>query len=88
MLDAILEYISTGHVPTVFVEKEEENKRKSNSIMSFDKLDFPQRMNGSNLRIHSKVLDSFKVPFQYLPLPSCPVLKPIESKPSNETMPM
>ncbi|KAJ8674081.1 hypothetical protein QAD02_005343 [Eretmocerus hayati] len=87
MLDAILEFATTGHVPTVFKEAENLVKDKKN-VMPLDYLDLPKRMADSHLNQHSKVLGRPKFGQQYQPLPACPVLNLADPVPLNETAPM
>ncbi|XP_046428490.1 membrane-bound transcription factor site-1 protease isoform X2 [Neodiprion fabricii] len=95
MLDAILEFATTGHVPTVF---EEASRRDKNSVdgkhwMSKDQEAtetlLPQRMEGSHLSRHSKVLevDAGGAGGRLRPLPACPVALLAVPYPLNESVP-
>ncbi|XP_011504283.1 PREDICTED: membrane-bound transcription factor site-1 protease [Ceratosolen solmsi marchali] len=87
MLDAILEYATTGRIPSVFIEEENRIKGKRN-IMSLDTTDLPKRMADSHLNRHSKVLEPAGSALHYRPLPSCPISILATPEPLNETAPV
>lgn len=87
MLDAILEFATTGRVPSVF---EEASKRGVNSVhgKTEAEVELPQRMEGSHLCRHSKVLEVDAGGSGRLrPLPSCPVPILAVPQPLNESVP-
>lgn len=68
MLDAMLEYTSTSHLPSVF---------KDSKMTSWEKVvetDIPVRMDGNRLYRYSKVLEGNLGESQARPLPQCPHL--------------
>ena len=89
MLDAILEYATTGYVPSVFMNEEYRYKPKtSDRIGNLEIGDLPKRMEGSHLSRHSKVLESEGVNGVRLrPLPSCPIAILAVPHPLNESAP-
>ncbi|CAB3366260.1 Hypothetical predicted protein [Cloeon dipterum] len=81
MLDAILEYTSTGHLASVF---------KSNAGKPLVKpADFPlpQRMDGNHLYRYSKVIESHMGGVRTKPLPQCPHLVWAPPNPLNKSAP-
>lgn len=88
MLDALLEYVSVGNVPKVFVEKEKKNEKNKHNFIDTNAFDMPQRIKESNFTAHSKVVELLKVPLLYRAIPSCAVIKPVYSEPLNETVQM
>ncbi|OXU18499.1 hypothetical protein TSAR_005671 [Trichomalopsis sarcophagae] len=87
MLDAILEYATTGRIPTVFLEAENRMKGKKN-VMALGVSDLPKRMEGSHLNRHSKVLAPPGSDNQYRIFPACPVSNLATPEPLNATAPM
>ncbi|XP_011314538.1 membrane-bound transcription factor site-1 protease [Fopius arisanus] len=86
MLDAFLEYTTTGHVPSIFTNARSRQKIPEQS----EKLaiHLPKRMEGNHLDRHSKVLDSSSTSGQHLrPLPQCPSSSPAVPHPLNESAP-
>ncbi|XP_054278067.1 membrane-bound transcription factor site-1 protease-like [Macrosteles quadrilineatus] len=79
MLDAILEYTSTGHLPSVFTR----NKVETPRIIT----DLPQRMKGNNLYRYSKVLENHLGNPQVRPLPACPHIVWAPPIPLNKSAP-
>lgn len=87
MLDAILEYTTTGFVPTVFMD---ENKKKHKTVKTTNNIEIgelPHRMNENHFSRHSKVIadepaDSFR------PLPLCSAPTYAVPVPVNESVPM
>lgn len=88
MLDAVLEYTSTGHVPSIFMGK---NAQYQSSQLS-TKLEIgelPKRMDGNHLSRHSKVLLSEQGGIkQYRSLPTCPKAILAIPIPLNKSAPM
>lgn len=83
MLDALLAYTTTGHVPSVFMG---DNPAKRTEDL--ERSELPRRMEGSHLRRHSKVLLPDKANGGNVrPLPNCPHLLPAPSRPVNESAP-
>ncbi|XP_014489170.1 PREDICTED: membrane-bound transcription factor site-1 protease [Dinoponera quadriceps] len=90
MLDAILEYTTTGYIPTVFTD---ENETKRKTIRTTDDLEIgqlPRRMEGNHLSRHSKVLDPDGPTGGggFRSLPSCPTAVYAVPLPVNETVPI
>lgn len=79
MLDGILEYTSTGHMPSIF--KETEFKLPSQNM------ELPQRMEGNHLYRYSKVLDNHMSTLQTRQLPPCPHLVWAQPVPLNKSAP-
>lgn len=89
MLDAILEYTTTGHIATVFTDESQTKAKILEKSSILDSNELPQRMEGSYLKRHSKVLLSENTNAGHIrPLPSCPIIIPVIPKPLNESMPM
>lgn len=86
MLDAILEYATTGRIPSVFLEEENRIKGKKN-IMKMGKSNLPQRMETSGLNRHSKVLEPPDSGKYYRVPPACPIPNLAPPEPLNETIP-
>ncbi|KAL7294624.1 hypothetical protein TKK_0011928 [Trichogramma kaykai] len=72
MLDAILQYTTTGRIPSVFINEQERLKHKYNKVLS-NNMDLPIRSKDSRLSIHSKVLKPSKGANIYNSLPACPI---------------
>lgn len=88
MLNAILEYVTSGRIPSVFQAQVNRVKKKKN-ILNFSTVDLPQRRSDSHLNRYSKVLlRSPGFDNIYRPLPPCPVLNLAKPEPLNETAPM
>ncbi|XP_044750367.1 membrane-bound transcription factor site-1 protease [Coccinella septempunctata] len=81
MLDAILEYTSTGHLPSVFSNNHEDNWDSKVDT------DLPLRMLGNRLNRFSKVLEGNLGESQTKPLPQCPHLVWSQPIPLNVTAP-
>eukprot|EP00795_Rhopilema_esculentum_P001565 gene1565-16016_t len=82
LLDMLLEFSATGIIPSVLLDAAgpplTDTKAKSS----------PERMYGTKLHKHSKVLDPLKAGvFKTRPLPPCPSLKWAVSHPVNMTAP-
>lgn len=75
MLDALLEFTMTGHLPGVF--------SSSAGAPVPPTTDLPTKMENSNLHKHSKVVEHTLGMEQMRPLPECPVLKPVMPQPLN-----
>ncbi|EFN75041.1 Membrane-bound transcription factor site-1 protease [Camponotus floridanus] len=72
MLDAILEYTTTGYIPTIFMN---ENKKKHKTVKTTNDMkigNLPRRMEGNHFSCHSKVLVANKPIGTFQPLPLCP----------------
>ncbi|XP_015585163.1 membrane-bound transcription factor site-1 protease isoform X2 [Cephus cinctus] len=90
MLDAILEFTTTGQVPSVFLENENRRKVKDTGESGNLELgDLPKRMEGSHLSRHSKVLENEGAVGggRLRPLPSCPITVLAPRRPLNESAP-
>lgn len=86
MLDAILEFATTGRVPSVFEEESRRNEKISDKENM--EIDLPQRMEGSHLSRHSKVLEVDGGGGERLrSLPSCPAAILATPQPLNESVP-
>ncbi|CAL1681030.1 unnamed protein product [Lasius platythorax] len=88
MLDAILEYTTTGYIPTIFMN---ENQRKHKTVKTTSNIEIgklPLRMEGNHFNHHSKVLMTNGPAGTFKPLPSCPI--PTYAVPVlvNESMPI
>lgn len=88
MLDAILEYTTTGYIPTIFMN---ENKKKHKTVKTTSNIEIgklPLRMEGNHFSHHSKVLMTNGPAGTFKPLPSCP--SPIYAIPVlvNESVPI
>lgn len=79
MLDGILEYTSTGHMPSIFKEAE--------FTLTTQNLELPQRMEGNHLYRYSKVLDNHMSTLQTRQLPPCPHLVWAQPVPLNKSAP-
>lgn len=77
MLDAILEFTSTSHLPNIF--KYNEMKDRSLQVES----EVPQRMEGNRLYRYSKVLEGHLGESQARALPQCPHLVWTQPVPLN-----
>ncbi|MPC27483.1 membrane-bound transcription factor site-1 protease-like [Portunus trituberculatus] len=75
MLDALLEYTTTGHLAGVF--------SSSAGAPIPPTTDLPTKMENSNLHKHSKVVEHTLGMEQMRPLPECPVLMPVTPQPLN-----
>ncbi|EFN76885.1 membrane-bound transcription factor site-1 protease [Harpegnathos saltator] len=88
MLDAILEYTTTGYMPTVFTD---ENETKHKTVKAVDNLEIgelPRRMEGNHLSRHSKVLMDDGPAGSFRSLPLCPTAVNAVPLPVNETVPI
>lgn len=88
MLDAILEYTTTGYIPTVFTD---ENQKKHKTVKTIDNIEIgilPRRMEGNHLSLHSKVLMADEPTSGFRSLPSCPTATYAVPIPINESAPM
>lgn len=75
MLDALLEFTMSGHIPSVF---------SSNSGAPVTAAaDLPAKMENSNLHKHSKVVEHTLGMEQMRPLPPCPTLNVVTPQPLN-----
>ncbi|XP_012285406.1 membrane-bound transcription factor site-1 protease [Orussus abietinus] len=90
MLDAILEFATTGQVPSIFTEAERRHKNvKTADLGRLEIGELPRRMEGSHLNRHSKVLESESSAGGRLrPLPPCPVTVPATPNPLNDSAPV
>ncbi|XP_063225096.1 membrane-bound transcription factor site-1 protease-like isoform X2 [Bacillus rossius redtenbacheri] len=79
MLDALLEYTSASHLPSIF--------KDHRSQFSSREVDLPQRMEGSHLYRYSKVLADHMEGRQTRPLPPCPRLVWAQPVPLNKSAP-
>ncbi|PNF21813.1 Membrane-bound transcription factor site-1 protease [Cryptotermes secundus] len=79
MLDALLEYTSTGHLPSIFKDHQ---SQFINRIT-----DLPQRMEGNHLYRYSKVLENHMDTLQTRALPPCPHLVWAQPIPLNKSAP-
>ncbi|GLH02413.1 Membrane-bound transcription factor site-1 protease [Gryllus bimaculatus] len=79
MLDALLEYTSSGHLPSIFKYHQSEFSQKI--------IDLPQRMEGNHLYRYSKVLENHMGSLQTRPLPQCPHLVWTHPIPLNKSAP-
>ncbi|RZF34472.1 hypothetical protein LSTR_LSTR014091 [Laodelphax striatellus] len=79
MLSALLDYTSTGHLPSVFSDNRITFKNKNS--------DLPQRMEGNHLYRYSKVLVNRIGALQSRPLPLCPHLEWSLPIPLNKSAP-
>lgn len=73
MLDAILEYTTTGYIPTIFMN---ENQRKRKTVKTTSDIEIgklPHRMEGNHFSHHSKVLMTDEPAGTFKPLPLCPI---------------
>lgn len=71
MLDAILEYTTTGYVPTVFMD---ENQRKHKTVKTTSSIEIgelPHRMQENHFSRHSKVLMTNEPAGNFRSLPLC-----------------
>lgn len=90
MLDAILEYTTTGNVPSIFMNEYLKHKSKSEMPNKLVIGELPKRMEGNHLNRHSKVLlpDIDNDGKHLRPLPACPVIINAVPNPLNESAPM
>ncbi|XP_035231540.1 membrane-bound transcription factor site-1 protease-like [Stegodyphus dumicola] len=79
LLDALLQYATTTHVPPIFEEL------KSDLVL--DAKDLPQRMEGNHLYRYSKVLEHHLGTPHIRPLPTCPRLSWVHPQPLNKSGP-
>lgn len=87
MLDAILEYTTTGYIPTVFMD---ENQRKHKTVKTTNSIEIgklPHRMKENHFSRHSKVLMSNE-PGSFKSLPLCITPTYAVPVPVNESVPM
>ncbi|XP_012267422.2 membrane-bound transcription factor site-1 protease [Athalia rosae] len=84
MLDAILEFATTGHVPFVF---ETASRHDHGLGKAKADVELPQRMEGSHLNRHSKVLEADGGGGRLRSLPPCPVPILATPQPLNESVP-
>ncbi|XP_045605609.1 membrane-bound transcription factor site-1 protease [Procambarus clarkii] len=75
MLDALLEFTTTGHLAGVFTS--------SAGLPVPPTTDLPTKMENSNLHKHSKVVEHTLGMEQMRPLPECPTLLPVTPQPLN-----
>ncbi|XP_071545683.1 membrane-bound transcription factor site-1 protease [Panulirus ornatus] len=75
MLDALLEFTTTGHLAGVFTS--------SAGAPVPPTTDLPTKMENSNLHKHSKVVEHTLGMEQMRPLPECPMLLPVIAQPLN-----
>lgn len=80
LLEAMLEYTSTSHLPSVFKDNQMENWRSSDS-------DLPERMDGNRLYRFSKVLEGHLGDVRTRALPQCPHLVWAKPAPLNQSAP-
>lgn len=85
MLDAILEFVSIGKIPSVFLEAQAREKNSKKKPM-FVNSTLPQRMKGNKLHKYSKVL-KFEDPNEYCELPACSKIVPVLTVPLNRIPP-
>lgn len=74
MLDALLEYTTTGNIPTVFMD---ENTKKHKTVKTTSNIEngkLPYRMEGNYFSRYSKVLMTDEPTSNFRSLPSCPSL--------------
>lgn len=88
MLDAILEYTTTGYIPTVFMD---ENQRKHKTVRTMSNIEIgelPHRMKENHFSRHSKILIANEPAGSFRSLPLC--ITPIYAVPVpvNESVPM
>ncbi|XP_017891773.1 membrane-bound transcription factor site-1 protease isoform X1 [Ceratina calcarata] len=89
MLDAILEYTTTGHIATVFTDDKQTKAKVLEKSSLLDSNELPQRMEGSHLKRHSKVLLPENTNAGHIrPLPPCPIVTPANPRPLNESVPI
>lgn len=88
MLDAILEYTTTGYIPTVFTDENETKRKTVKTIDNLEIGELPRRMEGNHLSRHSKVLTDDGPVGGFRSLPSCPTAVYAVPLPINETVPM
>jgi len=87
MLDAILEYTTTGYVPTIFMD-ENQRKHKTVKTSNIEIGKLPHRMKENHFSRHSKVLTTDEPASSFRSLPLC--ITPIYAVPVpvNESVPM
>ncbi|XP_011631233.1 LOW QUALITY PROTEIN: membrane-bound transcription factor site-1 protease [Pogonomyrmex barbatus] len=88
MLDAILEYTTTGYVPTVFMDESQKKHKtvKTTSNMKIGEL--PYRMKENHFGRHSKVLTTDESTGTFRPLPLCATPIHAVPMPINESVPI
>ena len=87
MLDAILEYATTGHIPTIFLEEESRHDINNRVDSTFDEL--PKRMESSHLSRYSKVVENeTDEKERFRPLIKCPIVPLATPDPLNESVPL
>ncbi|CAL1268054.1 unnamed protein product [Larinioides sclopetarius] len=79
LLDALLQYATTKHVPPLFEELKSE--------IVLDAKELPQRMEGNHLYRYSKVLEHHLGTPHTRPLPACPRLSWVRPQPLNKSGP-
>lgn len=88
MLDAILEYSTTGRIATIFMDENSHSNNNNEKLHSLENNILPQRIQGSNFKRHSKVVASESTGTgHYRPLPSCPTITLALPKPIKESTP-
>ncbi|XP_044021354.1 membrane-bound transcription factor site-1 protease [Aphidius gifuensis] len=89
MLDAILEYTITGHIPTIILEENLKQKNEDINLIKFNIEELPKRMKDNHLNRHSKVIqaENSDGTLQFRSLSDCPVTIFAQQIPLNETTP-
>lgn len=82
MLAAILEFTSTAHMPTIFID----NNLKDRSKVSVVDTNPPERMDNTRLHLYSKVLETNLGAGQRA-LPTCPQIIIAQPNPLNVSAP-
>ncbi|KAL0128343.1 hypothetical protein PUN28_003553 [Cardiocondyla obscurior] len=71
MLDAILEYTTTGYVPTVFMDENQKKHKTVKTTSSIKIGELPFRMKENHFSRHSKVLMTNEPPNSFKSIPLC-----------------
>ncbi|XP_071579996.1 membrane-bound transcription factor site-1 protease isoform X1 [Temnothorax nylanderi] len=88
MLDAILEYTTTGYVPTVFMDENQRKHKTVKTTSSIETGELPRRMKENHFSRHSKVLMTNEPAGSFRSLPLC--ITPVYAVPVpvNESVPI
>lgn len=88
MLDAILEYTTTGYIPTVFMDENQKKHKTVKTTSNIEIGELPHRMKENHFSRHSKVLKANEPAGSYRSLPLCIAPTYIVPLPVNESVPM
>ncbi|KAG5320863.1 MBTP1 protease, partial [Acromyrmex heyeri] len=88
MLDAILEYTTTGYVPTVFMDESQKKHKTVKTTSNIEIGELPYRMKENHFSRHSKVLITNEPAGSFRSLPLCTTPIYAVPVPVNESVPI